>query len=193
MKILIDLLSPHQPWIFLPGVILILLVLLQSMIFLADLKNQSLNSQYIRKIRLFIVIILLAYSFIVSISYIYGLVIVGIFGGSSKHLFYALFILAVFIATAWVFRAWLKGSRIASAVIIISILLPTFYLINYRTISIYEPLALAGFSRAQLSMAKLTILPIGRSKKKSRSKYSSRDGMKWLLLMVILKQHISWA
>ena len=167
--------SPHQPWIFITGVALVLLVALFSIIFLTPLRNSLLSTRPIRGIRITTVIILCTYSALVFLYSIFIHAIFVLFGGSTEHLLRILVLIVVLIATIWVLMSWIRGSRVASLVILMTIALSTFYLINYRIVSICEPLALAGFSRAQLCMGELGRLPFGSHKKLSRSHFSTKD------------------
>ena len=172
---IINLLLPYQPWIFITGVSLVLIVGLISIIFLTPLRDSLLSSRLIRRIRIATVIILCTYSVLVFLYLLLVNVFIGLVGGSMEHLLHALVLVVVLIAIIWVLVSWVRGSRIASLVILMTIALSTFYLINYRIVSICEPLALAGFSRAQLCMGELGRLPFGSHKKLSRSHYNTKD------------------
>lgn len=175
LKQITNLLSPHQPWIFITGIALILIISLISIIFLTPLKNSLLSSRPTRRIRIATVIILCTYSVLVFLYLLFVNAVIVLFGGSMEHLLRILILIVVLIATIWILISWVRGSRFASLVILMTIALSTFYLINYRIVSICEPLALAGFSRAQLCMGELGRLPPGSHKKLSRSHYSTKD------------------
>ncbi len=145
-------LHPQQPWIFLPLIVLVAVLVITSIIFLTPKRSTLLDSVYLQKLRVSTAIILCIYLLLLILRNLIVFVLIFFSVGGDSTIFKLPMYAGLGIVAIVTILFWVKGSRLASVLILVAVSWSTYYLVNHRIQAICEPLARAGIARAQLCM-----------------------------------------